>query len=70
MQYKLVVLKPGEKATELLISELKPLSPFKRVTSARHLIPLKRGKQTQSCSLLCSKRKLTSEQNKLINWQQ
>jgi len=28
MQFKLVVLKDGEKAAELLIPELKPLSPF------------------------------------------
>lgn len=28
MQYKLVGLKSGEKGAELLIPELKPLSPF------------------------------------------
>jgi len=70
MQYKLAVLKPGEKAAELLIPEPKPPKSFQWVTSACRLIPLKRGEQSQSCSLPRSKRKLTGEQKKLINWQQ
>lgn len=42
---------------------------FQQVTSACRLILLECGKQSQGCSLPCSKRKLTSEQKKLINWQ-
>lgn len=40
MQYKLAVLKPGEKAAALLIPEPKPPKSFQWVTSACRLIPL------------------------------